>query len=45
MGAYYVRTHHTFPLRSLLLPILTEDSMYSVVNSLPHLEECPAPGA
>ena len=35
----YVRTHHTFPLRSLLLPILTEDSMHSVVNSLPHLEE------
>jgi len=35
----YVRTHRTFPLRSMFLPVLTEDSMYSVVSSFPHLEE------
>ena len=35
----YVRTHRTFPLRSMFLPVLSEDSMYNVVCSFPHLEE------
>jgi len=35
----YVRTHRTFPLRSMFLPVLSEEAMYNVVCSFPHLEE------
>ena len=35
----YVRTHRTFGLRSMFLPVLSEDAMYSVVKSFPRLEE------
>jgi len=35
----YVRTHRTFPLRSMFLPVLSEEAMYNVVCSFPQLEE------
>jgi hypothetical protein len=35
----YVRTHRTFQLRNMFLPVLSEDAMYSVVRSFPALEE------
>jgi len=35
----YVRTHRTFPLKSMFLPVLSEEAMYSVIKSFPHLEE------
>jgi len=35
----YVRTHRTFSLRSMFLPVLSEDALYSVIKSFPWLEE------
>jgi len=35
----YVRTHRTFSLKSMFFPVLTSDSMYSVIKSFPKLEE------
>merc|ERR1740128_919419 len=35
----YVRTHRTFSLKSMFFPVLTSDSMNSVIKSFPKLEE------
>jgi len=35
----YVRTHRTFSLKSMFLPVLSEEAMYSVIKSFPNLEE------
>jgi len=35
----YVRTHRTFALRSMFFPVLSPDSMYSIIKSFPKLEE------
>lgn len=35
----YVRTHRTFSLKTMFFPVLTSDSMYSVIKSFPKLEE------
>merc|ERR1711874_703361 len=35
----YVRTHRTFALRSMFFPVLSPDSMYSIIKSFPRLEE------